>query len=108
MDAWLDGQGTHVSAIAYSLQGEYDDKLKFPLRFTVTLELLNQHRDQDHYRQDIWCQPEERTISFGVKECGSCPKFIPHADLEWNESKQIQYLKNDCLKFRITKIQEIL
>ena len=100
LNEWLVGQGTHVSAIIL-VQGKYDNKLKFPARFTVTLELLNQHRDKDHYRQDIQCHQEERIVLFAVQECGSCTKFIPHADLEWNESKQIQYLKNDCLKFRM-------
>ena len=74
----------------------------------MSLELLNQHRDQDHYKRDIEC---------GVKEKPTDPKFgcfryydavdkefIPFTDLEWNRAKQTQYLKNDCLKFRIIKI----
>ena len=96
-----DGRSTHVSIVVDILRGEYDDKLKFPARFTVTLELVNQHRDQDHIVREIHCEYKERVkLTYAPRECGSCTKFISHTDLEWNESKQTQYLKNDCLKFR--------
>jgi len=32
-------------------------------------------------------------------------KLIAHTDLEMNAQKQTQYLKDDCLHFRITKIE---
>ena len=98
-----DGYKTHVAVSVYQLKGDHDDKLKFPARFTITLELLNQHRDQDHYRRDIHCKVPIRGLRnvFGI---GNIFSFIPHADLEWNPRKQTQYLKNDCLKFRITEI----
>ena len=95
-----DGRGTHVAVYVYSLIGDHDDKLKFPARFTITLELLNQHRDQDHYSRDIQCEMTRGSISSG----SSNKKYISHADLEWNADKQTHYLKNDCLKFRVMKI----
>ena len=97
-----DGRGTHVSMTLCMHKGNYDDKLKFPARFIVTLVLLNQHRDQDHYARDIKCYQKEK-IEGGLV-CAECTKFIPIADLEWNDIKRTQYLTNDCLKFRITKI----
>ena len=94
--------GTHMSVRVYSVKCNHDAELKFPVKFTITLQLLNQHRDQDHYTRDIQCEIKSREDR--MFDIGSDWRFIPHADLEWNRDKQTQYLKNDCLKFRITKI----
>ena len=84
------GHGTHVAVLVYSFKGDRDDTLKFPVRFTITLELLNQHRDQDHYRRDIQCEMVKganSTICYNKK-------WIPQVDLVWNEEKQTQYLNS--------------
>ena len=94
------GAGTRVAVSVFSLKGDHDAVLKVPVKFTITVQLLNQHRDQDHYTRDIQCL----IINTIGLTAGSDWTFIPHADLEWNRDKQTQYLKDDCLKFRITKI----
>ena len=96
--------GTHVSVLVYSVKSDHDDSLKFPVKFTITVQLLNQHRDQDHHTRDIKCEVKTRERIGGAWYIGDNDKFIPYADLEWNRAKQTQYLKDDCLKFRITKI----
>ena len=122
-DGLEDGDKTHVSVEVYSVESIYDKVLTFPARFTITLELLNQHRDQDHYTKDIQCEVPRETDdtedekngnenmdedtsseSEGEGVIGHEYTFISHADLEWNEDKQTQYLKNDCLRIRVTKI----
>ena len=96
---------THVAVLVYSIKGDHDAVLKFPVKFTVTLQLLNQHRDQDHYTRDIQCEIKTRGMIGSVYNyIGFDYTFIPNADLEWNRDKQTQYLKDDCLRFRITKI----
>ena len=95
------GAGTHVSVLVYSVKGDHDAELKFPVKFTITVQLLNQHRNQDHHTRDI--QGEITTSGFGLF-IGTDSTFIPLADLEWNRVKQTQYLKDDCLGFRIAKI----
>ena len=97
----ITGTGTHVSVWVYSLKSDHDAELKFPVKFTITLQLLNQHRDKDHHTRDIQCEVTREMIGDYI---GTDNKFIPHADLEWNRGKQTQYLKDDCLQFRITKI----
>ena len=77
------------------MSGEFDATLQWPAKFTITLQLLNQHRDQDHITvttQFKWKGPA--IDSFGRK-------LIAHTDLELNTQKQTQYLKDDCLRFRI-------
>ena len=92
---------SHMS-VGLTLDTYRATKLRFPARFTITLQLLNQYKDQDHCKRDIVCKVSKSLISLGV--CFFEPKFIPHSDLNWNASKQTEYLKNNCLKFRITKI----
>ena len=96
------GAGAHVTVFVYSLKSDHDAELKFPVKFTITVQLLNQHRDQDHHTRDIQC--EMKTTELIGNYIGGDFTFIPHADLEWNRDKQTQYLKDDCLRFRITKI----
>ena len=94
--------GTHVSMNIGTLKGYNNtDNLKFPVKFTITVQLLNQYRDQDHHTRDVSCNLKIRGGS-GLIGCDY--KFISHSDLEWNCDKQTQYLKDDSLKFRITKI----
>ena len=88
----------------YSMPGEFDATLQWPAKFTITLQLLNQHRDQDHITvttQFQWRKPESKNCNVGR----FTEKLIAHTDLELNAQKQTQYLKDDCLHFRITKIE---
>ena len=76
-------------------------KLRFPIEFTITLQLLNQYKDQDHYKKDIRCKLTKNDMPLvSLVE----PHFIRHNDLKWNAGKQTEYLKNSCLKFRVTKV----
>ena len=58
VDANGDGPcaGTYVSVFVFLMRGEHDDKLKWPFRGTITFQLVNQKRDQEH---------AEGTINFG-------------------------------------------
>ena len=98
------GAGTHVSVYLYSMPGEFDATLQWPAKFTITLQLLNQHRDQDHItvtRQFQWKKPESER----VHEENFSLKLIAHTDLELNAQKQTQYLKDNCLRICITEIE---
>jgi len=94
------------------MSGEFDVTLQWPEKFTITLQLLNQHRDQDHITvttQFQWLRPgrEKYGAEFSIREATSyfTTTLIAHTDLEMNAQKQTQYLKDDCLHFRITKIE---
>ena len=102
-NGFYDGAGTHLSVSVHSLKGDHDAELKFPVKFTITVQLLNQHRDKDHDTRDIQCELTREEIG-SRRFIGVDWKFLPHAALKWNRDKQTQYLKDDCLKFRITKI----
>ena len=109
-----DGHGhreaTHVSVFCWLHQGarEYDDQLKWPFRGAVTIQLLNQSRDEGHWEKTVPFNDRADDDTAGrvvgqnraTKGFGYS-KFIPHTQLN-TENKE--YLKNDCLKFRISKI----
>ena len=94
---------THVSVYLYAMQGKFDGILQWPAKCTITLQLLNLYRDQDHItvtKHFEWKKPtcEKRfTGSFGKK-------FVEHGNLELNVERQTHYLKDDCLCFCVTKI----
>ena len=98
-----EGNGTHVTAWLYSAAGQFDGTLPWPAKVTFTLQLLNQHRDQDHVtvtKRFKWGKPT------GVNHVGIFSyTFIPHAELGWNAGKQTKYLHEDYLRFRMAKVE---
>ena len=102
-----DGDGTHTSIFAYLMKGENDDHLPWPFFGTVTFELLNQLEDKNHHTKSITFFPDkassQRIISGERASNGygkSC--YISHSALGYNAAKNCQYLKDDCLYFKIS------
>ena len=101
-----DGLGTHVSVFAYLMRGENDDHLPWPFNRTVTIELLNQLEDRSHHSDEVQFPSDhnasqrvankERSITGYGTSC-----FIPHSALGYVAAKHCQYLKDDCLYFRV-------
>ena len=100
------GKDTHVSVIFHLMRGEYDDQLKWPFRGDITIQLLNQSRDEGHREMTVPFDDrvgeevagrvvgqERATKGWGYKQ------FIAHTEL--NTEKK-EYLKNDCLVFQIS------
>ena len=111
IDMYANGDGeskdSHVSVYAYLMKGENDDHLPWPFTGRVTIELLNQLEDKNHYsmtiksiRNDASSQRvvnKERSSTGWGEEC-----YIAHSSLGYNAAKKCQYLKDDCLYFRIS------
>ena len=103
-----DYEGTHVSVFVHLMKGENDGNLKFPFKGHIVVSLLNQLEDKNHHTREPWSPeydiPEEYSgrVTAGQRSGGwGYPKFIPHNDLNYNSHKNCQYLKNDCLFFRV-------
>ena len=108
------GYGTHVSLFNYLMRGEFDSHLKWPFQGTVTIQLVNQLEDKEHY-----------TISYDYSDATSdgCAarvtsdgersrsqgwgksEFLPHSKLGLSVANKHQYLKDDCLIFRIVSVR---
>ncbi len=100
-------KGNHVSVWVYLMRGEYDDQLEFPFKGTIKFELLNQLEDKNHhcksYTHNGTQNCSKRVIDQERSGQGTgVPAFIPHRDLGFNTTKNCQYLKDDCLVFRIS------
>ena len=93
----------HMTLKVYLHRGKNDTTLKFPAKFTITLELLNQHRDQDHHERSIQCEVTREKIGTH-SSIGSDYHFVSIAALDWNKDNKTQYLKKNSLKLRVTKI----
>ncbi len=90
------GRGTHVAVYYCCKLGEYDDSLNWPSRREITIQLLNQHADENHVTKKVLIKQTTKGNETFIIDL----KFISHDELGWNGA---QYLKNDCLKFKILK-----
>ena len=103
-----DGEGTHVSYYICLMSGEYDDILEWPFQGEVTVELLNQLEDKNHYKYTIGFNEstlqecKERVVGEQYGRGLGFPQFISHPQLGYNSSLNCQYLKDDTLYFRVS------
>ena len=102
-------RGTHVSVFVNLMKGEYDDQLKWPFRGDITIQLLNQRRDEGHWEKTVLIDDTVDDIVAGrvvawwdmASSSRGYGQFIAHTELNTRNKK---YLKNNCLKFRVSKI----
>ena len=100
------GKGTHVSVFVHLMRGEFDDQLKWPFRGNVTIIMMNQEEDTNHVTWIIRLNdngPAEVTkrvtgVARNMKG-GGLHLFLRHTNL------RPKYLKNDCIKLYIRKIE---
>ncbi len=97
--------GTRTSVELCSMKGEDDDRLTWPADCTITVQLLNQHRDLDHVTVSRRFQWHKPSTAYPWKIEWLTRQLVTHKDMVWNASKQTHYLKNDNLVFKITKIE---
>ena len=104
-----DGASTHVSVFVKLMRGEHDDKLTWPFRGDITIQLVNQNRNGDHVEHTVVFEDDAAThgdVSGRVVERERAesgwgePEFISHTKLESTD----QYIKNDSIKFRVTAV----
>ena len=104
------GRGTHVSVFINLLRGDNDDNLTWPFKGTIKVSLLNQLEDGLHCTKQLW-SPDDVLLACGsrVTERDRANKsyglshFISHNDLDYLAvaDKNCQYLKDNCLFFRV-------
>ena len=94
------GSGTHIS-LSFVPKAQDTSTVKWPARVTFTIQLLNQYRDADHITL-------VETLVWSAAKLASnislTHTLVPHSNLEWNVRKQTLYLKDDCLKFCVRKV----
>ena len=94
-----DGEGTHVSVYVPILEGKFDKGLKWPFVGEVTVTLLNQLEDKNHYTRTIALEDAHNAR---VGNTLGYHKYIPYSALAHDAGKNTQYLKDDTLYFRVS------
>ena len=95
------GEGTHVSLYLYILSGEFDGDLQWPRKLTITAQLLNQ-ATREWGCKSVHSNTWENPLVFDQGGSG-WGKFIAHSDLISGED--VQYLKDDCIRFKIASVR---
>ena len=104
------GAGTHLSVFLHIMKGEYDHELLWPFLGEITVQLVNQKENRGHHKATI--SFDESAAASGVsnptyEKISSMGRgyhcFLSHAEVEVSTASK-QYLKNDCLVFRLPKI----
>ena len=104
-DGFGEGAGTHVSVYTCLMRGRNDDHLPWLFTGEVTITLLNQLEDENHYTCTI-SFPQYNVASMKVvdDDRGGAighSKFISIDKLDYDAANYCQYLKDDCLYIRI-------
>jgi TNF receptor-associated factor 4 len=99
-----ESKGTHISVFVCMMRGENDDRLTWPFSGEVNIELLNQLEDANHFARLI-CYTDEksrkRVYTSNTGEGSGHRAFCPHSGLVYDATRNCQYLKDDCLCFRV-------
>ena len=98
-------EGKYMSVFTCLVSGENDDRLRWPLRGSITIQLLDQSGGVNHMENTI-CYTDRDDLTYSGRVTHSdrsegmqIERFISHDTLF---HRNCVYLKNDCLKFRIS------
>ena len=95
------GKEGYVSVFICMMQGEFDDSLPWPFLADVTVQLLNQVEDKDHYTKVLYAHSRNKQVTGKErnKEGFGLPMFIAHSKLT------SQYLRHNCLYFAVESVE---
>ena len=102
--------GSHLSLFTCFMKGEFDSQLSWPFYGQIVVELLNQNADNNHHKYTIYYDHSttdyagRMRINTNSRGWGNS-RFVSHAKLlSKNSGSKVQYLKDDCLKFRVREV----
>ena len=88
----------YMNVLFQQLEGDHDDKLDWPVFTTAHVQLLNQLGDHRHHEKTSTSQWGKGGRG---QHDGKIKDFFNLSELGLNAEKNTQYLKNDCLQFRV-------
>ena len=100
------GKNTHVSVFVQIMAGEYDDRLRWPFVGDISIMLLNWRENRRFVVKPIYVRVPNRMVRVveGEGLVWGLHTFISHSSLRYDRSTNTEYLQDDCLRFRIYKI----
>lgn len=81
-------------------EGDYDFEVTWPFVGEVTITLLNQLENKNHYSKTVSFKLEDSCFG-GAGSRLEIPDFIRHSELAHDPVKNTQYLKDESLYFRV-------
>ena len=99
-------KGMHLTVCVCLMRGGFDDQLKWPFRGNITVKLVNQEQNEDHVVKIINFTsntPEEYCERVMIE--GQPGRGWGHGQFLSLSELQPKYLKNDCIKFCIKKVE---
>ena len=93
--------------IAMELRVNEDDlneHLMWPQWCTVTVQMLNQLGERDHFTQTMRGEIK-RPMEVPSSCCWAVECFIACSELGYDPHRHTQYLKEDCLKIRVGEVR---
>ena len=109
-NGWDSGKDTHLSVGLRLMKGEYDETLNWPLNSEITIQLLNWREDKGHVETivqhyNVSIANRTRVMDGETAASGmTVPQVIPHMELPYNADNNTEYLHNDTLCFRVSKV----
>ncbi len=94
-----DTTGTHASVYVPIMEGKYTADLKWPFTGKITIALLNQLEDRNHYEKTLEIETEDNAQ---IGDDWGYRMFISLHELGLDPVKNTQYLKDDSLYFRVS------
>ena len=93
----------------YLMRGECDDRLAWPFRGNITIQLVNQSSDQKHqewtfkFDDNSLVSSARSRVTSGERAINGCEKAF-FSLLSSKDKLNTLYLKDDCVKFRVTSV----
>ena len=107
----LEGKESHLSVWVYVMRGRFDESLKWPFTGKVTVQLLNWKADKGHIQNIVSFDDaagdkvRARVTSGKYAATGrGSSKFVPHSMLRLNVAKNTEFISDDCMCFKISKV----
>lgn len=104
-------KGSHVSIYVRLMKSLTDPHLTWPFRGEVTIEVLNQVQDGEHFSKTIlfdWKESDVRNSMVTDPEVSGrgwgYHDFISHGLLDYNATANTHYLKDDSLFVRVIRV----
>jgi len=102
--------GMYVGVSVRLMRGEYDDSLHWTFRGEITLQLINQRRAGGHIEKTVLFEDSlsdeysGRVVGLERAERGRGLDLIALTDLPYNCAEDTEYLRNDSIIIRVTKV----
>ena len=89
------------------MRGEFDDFLRWPFQGAVTIKMMNQLQDSNHFRTTLFFIGPSTVVgrvTSGERAERGRGEDLSYNKLEYQLAKHCMYLKDNCLRFQVTRV----